>query len=54
LTQAPWFAPAMRAIAEGGLAKLKTLIKAGVVPAALLALGFQAAPRPSPAQNPPA
>jgi hypothetical protein len=36
-TQAPWFKSAMDALSSGGLAKLKELQKAGVVPAAFVA-----------------
>jgi hypothetical protein len=36
-TQAPWFKSAMDALSTGGLAKLKELQKAGVVPAAFVA-----------------
>lgn len=55
LTQAPWFAHAMNAIATKGLAGLKAAVKAGIVPAALLgAIGLSADLPPSPAQNPPA
>jgi hypothetical protein len=36
-TQAPWFKDAMQALSTGGLAKLKELQKAGVVPVAFVA-----------------
>lgn len=52
LTQASWYPIAMKAIATGGLAKLKTLVKQGIVPAAVLAIGLSAVPPPSQSQSP--